>query len=127
MNAPAGKRLAPMLAELVPVLRRHRELAGLDEESARLLIVMSAATIDRRLVRAKSGLLARGRSHTKPGSMLKSRIEMRTWAGHDEDTPGFVEVDLVGHEGRQPAREVLLHADRHRYRDRLDREPHGDR
>jgi hypothetical protein len=31
--------------------------------------------------------------------MLKSRIEMRTWADHDEDTPGFVEVDLVGHEG----------------------------
>src|SRR5450631_353392 len=94
LNAPAGKRLAPMLAELVPLLRRHQEL-DLDDATALLLIGMSAATIDRRLVTAKSGLLVRGRSHTKPGSMLKSKIEMRTWAEHDEDTPGFVEVDLV--------------------------------
>src|SRR3954447_20211061 len=49
--------------------------------------------------RTRSKLLPRGRSHTKPGSMLKSRIAMRTWADHDEDTPGFVEVDLVAHEG----------------------------
>ena len=28
---------------------------------------------------------------------------MRTWADHDEDTPGFVEIDLVGHEGGNPA------------------------
>src|SRR5664280_2256137 len=31
LNAPAGKRLAPMLAELVPLLRRYGEL-DLDEE-----------------------------------------------------------------------------------------------
>ena len=24
---------------------------------------------------------------------------MRTWADHDENCPGFVEIDLVGHEG----------------------------
>jgi hypothetical protein len=101
LNAPAGKRLAPMLAELVPLLRRHREL-DLDDATAALLTAMSAATIDRRLVTAKSKLLLRGRSHTKPGSMLKSRIEMRTWAEHDENTPGFVEIDLVGHEGGNP-------------------------
>src|SRR5512144_193603 len=86
LNAPAGKRLAPMLAELVPLLRRYREL-DLDDETADLLIGMSAATIDRRLVTARAKMLPRGRSHTKPGSMLKSRIAMRTWAEHDEDTP----------------------------------------
>src|SRR5512142_169509 len=102
LNAPAGKRLAPMLAELVPLLRHHHEL-DIDDEVAAALIGMSAATIDRRLVVAKSRLLPRGRSHTKPGSMLKSRIAMRTWAEHDEDVPGFVEVDLVGHEGGNPA------------------------
>lgn len=102
LNAPAGKRLAPMLAELVPVLRHHHEL-DIDDEVAALLAGMSAATIDRRLAAARSKLLPRGRSHTKPGSMLKSRIEMRTWAEHDEDAPGFVEVDLVGHEGGNPA------------------------
>ena len=98
LNAPAGKRLAPSLAELVPVLRRHGELAVSDETAA-LLIGMSAATIDRRLAGARSKLLVRGHSHTKPGSLLKSRIPMRTWADHDENTPGFVEIDLVGHEG----------------------------
>src|SRR5450755_4291578 len=101
LNAPAGKRLAPMLAELVPLLRRYGEL-DLDDATADLLIGMSAATIDRRLVAARSKMLPRGRSHTKPGSMLKARIAMRTWAEHDENTPGFVEVDLVGHEGGNP-------------------------
>lgn len=98
VNAPAGKRLAPILGELVPVLRQHGEL-DIDEDTAALLIAMSAATIDRRLGVARSTLVLKGRSHTKPGSLLKSRIPMRTWADHDENTPGFVEIDLVGHEG----------------------------
>ena len=41
----------------------------------------------------------RGRSHTKPGTLLKSQIPIRTWSEWAEDTPGFVEIDLVGHEG----------------------------
>ncbi len=41
----------------------------------------------------------RGRSHTKPGSLLKSAIPIRTWAQWDDAVPGFVEIDLVGHEG----------------------------
>jgi len=102
LNAPAGKRLAPMLGELVPLLRRHGEL-DLDDTAAGLLAGMSAATIDRKLATARSKMLPRGRSHTKPGSILKSKIAMRTWAEHDEDTPGFVEIDLVAHEGGNPA------------------------
>jgi len=97
VNAPAGKLLAPILDELVPLLRRHGEL-DIDDGAAALLVSMSAATIDRRLAPAKSRLVLRGRSHTKPGSLLKSRIPMRTWADHDENCPGFVEIDLVGHE-----------------------------
>jgi len=50
-NAPAGKRLAPILAELVPVLRRWGEL-DIDDVTAALLVGMSAATIDRRLAPA---------------------------------------------------------------------------
>jgi hypothetical protein len=73
VNAPAGKRLAPILGELVPLLRRHGEL-DIDDDLEFLLVAMSAATIDRRLAAAKSRLVLRGRSHTKPGSLLKSRI-----------------------------------------------------
>lgn len=43
--------------------------------------------------------MPRGRSHTKPGSLLKSQIPIRTWAEWDDAVPGFVEIDLVGHEG----------------------------
>ena len=45
----------------------------------------------------------KGRSHTKPGSLLKSQIAMRTWADWDDARPGFVEIDLVGHDGGNAA------------------------
>jgi len=95
---PAGKRLAPMLAVLVPLLRRDGEVE-LDDSEAELLMAMSAATIDRRLAGAKVLAGFRGVSHTKPGSLLKTQIPIRTWSEWDDATPGFVEIDLVGHEG----------------------------
>jgi hypothetical protein len=98
LDAPSGKRLAPGLPELVAALRRHGELVISDQVAARL-VAMSAATIDRRLAPDRAGLDLRGISHTKPGSLLKSQIPMRTWADWDENIPGFVEIDLVGHEG----------------------------
>jgi transposase InsO family protein len=97
-RAPAGKRLAPMLPVLVPLLCRDGEL-DLTEEDAELLMTMSAATIDRRLAGAKVLAGFRAMSHTKPGSLLKTQIPIRTWSEWDDVTPGFVEVDLVGHEG----------------------------
>lgn len=97
-RAPSGKRLAPMLPMLVPMLRRDGELDLTDTE-AELLMKMSAATIDRRLRGAKVLAEFRGRSHTKPGGLLKSQIPIRTWSEWDEHRPGFVEIDLVGHEG----------------------------
>jgi hypothetical protein len=42
----------------------------------------------------------RGRSHTRPGSLLKHQIPIRTFGDWDEQKPGFAELDLVGHEGR---------------------------
>jgi hypothetical protein len=97
-RAPAGKRLAPMLPVLVPLLRRDGELDLTDAEAA-LLMKMSPATIDRRLRGAKVLAQFRGRSHTKPGGLLKSQIPIRTWSEWDDARPGFVEIDLVGHEG----------------------------
>lgn len=98
LDGPTGKRLAPALPTLVAALRRHGELHISDEVATRLCS-MSAATIDRRLATDRKALELKGRSHTKPGSLLKSQIPMRTWADWDENTPGFVEIDLVGHEG----------------------------
>jgi hypothetical protein len=60
---------------------------------------MSAATIDRRLAADRTELEVRGHSHTKPGSLLKDSIPIRRWAQCNDAVPGFVEIDLVGHEG----------------------------
>jgi len=98
LGAPTGKRLAPVLGDLVARLRRFGELE-ISDETATLLVAMSAATIDRRLAPDRAGMVLRGRSHTKPGSLLKDAIPIRTWAQWDDAVPGFVEIDLVGHEG----------------------------
>lgn len=92
-----GKRLQPFMPEIVDRLERFDELQ-LDEETRQLLLQMSAATIDRRLSshRQQRG---RGVSTTKPGTLLKQNIPMRTFADWDETEPGFVEMDLVAHCG----------------------------
>jgi hypothetical protein len=98
---PTGKRLASMLPVLVRALRRDGVLI-LDDAQATLLCQMSPATIDRRLASLRRLLTPKGRSHTKPGTLLKSQIPIRTWSEWDEGRPGFVEIDLVGHEGGNP-------------------------
>ena len=97
-RCPAGKRLAPMLRPLVMMLRRDGEL-DLSDDEAVMLVAMSPATIDRRLQGSKVLAGFTGRSHTKPGSILKSQIPIRTWSEWNENVPGYVEIDLVGHEG----------------------------
>lgn len=93
-----GKRLAPFLPEITDRLRAVGELR-ISDVTRDQLVGMSAATIDRRLAGARARLALKGRSGTKPGSLLKSQIPVRTWSQWDEDQPGFVEIDLVGHEG----------------------------
>lgn len=102
MNAPAGKRMAPFLGEIVQQLRAHGELE-ISDEVAELLCAISAATIDRRLGPDWKKLEVSGRSGTKPGTLLTSQIPIRTWADWDEQVPGFVEIDCVGHEGGDPS------------------------
>lgn len=98
LDMPAGKRLAPMLGELVLALRHFGELV-ISDDTAELLVSMSAATIDRRMAPERRRHQPRGRCTTKPGSLLKSQISVRTWADWDDDRPGFVEIDLVSHDG----------------------------
>ena len=104
LGMPTGKRLAPMLSELVAILRRFGEL-DVDDDTAALLAGMSAATIDRRLAGERKKHELKGRSRTKPGSLLKSQIPVRTWADWDDAVPGFVEIDLVAHDGGNAAGE----------------------
>lgn len=96
-----GKRLAAVMERTVAALERHGELELTDEARAQLL-AMSAATIDRLLAAKRRRLRPAGMAHTKPGSLLKSQIPVRTFAEWDQDQPGFLEIDLVGHEGGDP-------------------------
>ncbi|MGH2577322.1 MAG: integrase [Actinomycetota bacterium] len=101
LNGPAGKRLAPFMADAVEALERHGELT-LDQEVRGKLLAMSSATIDRALAPERARLRVKGRSGTKPGSILKRQIPIRTFAEWDDARPGFCEVDLVAHDGGSP-------------------------
>lgn len=100
LDGPAGKRLHPALPQVLANLDRHGHLEGVDPGTVAQVLAMSPATIDRRLAAARTGLVARRPiSHTRPGSMLKASIPMRTWQQWNEAEPGFLQIDLVGHEG----------------------------
>lgn len=100
-----SKRLKPFLPEIVEVLERHEELI-LARETKQLLLQMSRATIDRCLQPARFEQ-RRGLSTTKPGTLLKKSIPVRTFAGWDDARPGFVEIDLVAHCGESVRGEYL--------------------
>ena len=62
------------------------------------LMQISPATMDRLLV-GRRPQLRKSRGFTKPGTLLKHQIPIRTWADWTEDRPGFSEMDLVDHSG----------------------------
>lgn len=64
-----------------------------------LLLTMSPTTMDRHLKPYLQGLLVPARTiHTKPGSLLKSSIPMKTWAAWNDTRPGLIEIDLLGND-----------------------------
>ncbi len=92
-----SKRLQPFLPEAIRVLERCQEIT-LSNDTKELLLKISSASIDRclRPIRRKS---PQGLSTTKPGSLLKKSIAVRTFTAWDEEQPGFMEIDLVAHAG----------------------------
>ena len=98
MDHICGKRLQPLLPELIRILERHNEFSC-DRETKAKLLRISAASIDRLLRPERRKYELRGRAGTKPGTLLKKQIPIRTFAEWDEQQPGFVEIDLVAHDG----------------------------
>ena len=93
-----SKRFRPFLPELVGVLKRTGEL-GVTEATEEQLYRMSPSTIDRLLRRWRGSGRRRGLSTTKPGTLLKNSIPVRTFSEWNENRPGFLEADLVAHCG----------------------------
>ena len=100
-----SKRLQPFLPEAIKVLERCQEIE-LSTDIKELLLKISSASIDRclRPIRLKS---SHGLSTTKPGSLLKNLIPVRTFTTWDEQRPGFMEIDLVAHCGDSSAGQFL--------------------
>ena len=93
-----GKRLAVMIRTTLETLESSGELTLTPEVRQKLLSV-SPATIDRLLSKDRRSLRLKSRSRTKPGTLLKHQIPMRTFHQWEEKKPGFFEIDLVGHDG----------------------------
>lgn len=93
-----SKRFRPFLPELVGILRRKGELKIKDETESQLCR-MSASTIDRVLRCWRRDEPRHGLSTTKPGTLLKDAIPVRTFSEWNGSKPGFLEVDLVAHCG----------------------------
>jgi len=100
LDRPCGKRLAPYLREVVPVLEREEEIV-LDREVKRKLFSISASSIDRALKEEKKRweIKKKRKGYTKPGGLIKNQIPIRTFSQWDEKTAGFIEMDLVDHSG----------------------------
>jgi len=92
---PWSARLQALLPLWLPWARRHFPIPRPVERQLR---AMSASTVDRRLQTRKRQVRRRLYGRTKPGTLLKHHIPIRTehW---NVTTPGFVEVDLVSHSG----------------------------
>ena len=98
LNYVCGKRLVAIMPELIAKLEQFGELR-LTPLTKEKLLRISAASIDRLLQPERRKQQLRQRSHTKPGTLLKHQIPIRTFAEWDEAQPGFVEIDLVAHDG----------------------------
>lgn len=80
---------------------------------------ISAAQVDRLLAPHKERVAHCGRSGTKPGSLLKHDIPIRTdnW---DVTKPGWLEADTVAHCGTSLEGDFILERHIHRHLQRLD-------
>jgi hypothetical protein len=108
MDFPCGKRLAPCMSWLVPKLEAFGEIEIGSYEVRKKLLSISAASIDRLLKGEKRKLSLKKRKSTKPGSLLKDQISVRTFADWDDAKVGFMEMDLVSHEGGNPSGEYAF-------------------
>lgn len=93
-----GKRLKAVLTETLVRMEKWGEIK-VSSSTKQKLERISAATIDRLLAAERRRLELKSRAGTKPGTLLRSQIQIRTASDWDENRPGFGEIDLVSHGG----------------------------
>jgi hypothetical protein len=99
-NLPCSKRLKAILPLWLPGY--VQSFGHLPSETSQALLSISAATIDRLLHPIRIQYKTRGRTTTKPGTLIRKHIPIKTnqW---DESRPGFLEADTVAHCGQSLA------------------------
>jgi hypothetical protein len=99
-NLPCSKRLKVLLPLWLPGY--EQTFGPLSGDVRHGLNDMSPSTMDRFLQPVRSQYTKRGRSTTKPGTLLRKQIPVATnqW---DESRPGFLEADTVAHCGESTA------------------------
>jgi len=100
---PWSVRLKALLPLWLPWAKQHMTLPPQVEHHLQRI---SPSTIDRHLRRRKRQLRRRLYGRTKPGTLLKHHIPVKTehW---DVTVPGFTEIDLVSHSGNSADGEFL--------------------
>ena len=93
-----SKRVQPEIGVAIDSLDAAGEITC-SKEQRKKLIRISHSTIDRLLKTYKKRPVGKGRSYTKPGTLLKTQIPIRTFADWNEKKVGFFEIDLCGHDG----------------------------
>ena len=91
-----SKRLKAALPLWLPYYQQAH--GSLDPQLKDKLLAISPAQIDRLLHPIRTTIKGRGLSGTKPGSLLKRHIPIRT-ASTDLTVPGHLEADAVAHCG----------------------------
>jgi hypothetical protein len=98
MDMACGRRMAAGMVDTVSAMVRFGEL-DCPAETIEKLCAMSASTIERMLAVQRKKVGLKGRATTKPGTLLKSQIPIRTGTEWDKRHAGFVEMDTVAHCG----------------------------
>src|SRR5260370_19385922 len=96
-----GKRLKEAIPTLVVAMERYGHLQ-LETEVRRLLLAMSAATMDRLLTPVRQ-TGKQGRRRSGINSPLRRIIAVRTFNDWNDPPPGFFEMDMVAHCGKSDA------------------------
>jgi hypothetical protein len=102
-----SQRLKAALPQWLVWIHKHFELS---QELEKQLLAISARQMDRRLLPHKRAVKRRLYGTTRPGSLLKHMIPIKTdhW---DVKAAGYLEIDLVSHSGATAAGEFIYTLD----------------
>jgi len=93
---PCSKNFKALIPLWIPSYQL--EYTAIPDEIIKLLYEISPASIDRILKPVRVKYTGKGKSTTKPGTLIRNQIPIKTnqW---DESKPGFIEADTVAHCG----------------------------